>query len=586
MTSPAKVEVAELLNRGLTAFQAGKAPEAEALFLKALSLEPRIGRAHHIMARIRMRQERFGEAEQFARNAVALAPRDPSFHEVLAMALVRTGGANVALEEYREAATRRPDDFGAACGLFTLLAAMGEHEAALEAARAASRLAPESRYLKIQTAALYVKTGEFMTAMAVANDLLAQGEDSAIVHGLAGRCFLELKSAAAAVASFEKALARAPGVFEYHAGLSAAHHRADESGKARQVTKSCLTRWPVYTVASPRAKARVLVLSVLTHGCFTNPSNQRRAFTPANTIGQIPEGRFTFHRFLVDHPDPVAAAREIDPVDIVFNNIANAEVAQEAGFTAVVREIVDALGVPVINAPEAVARTSRRGNAEIIPANLDILFPRTVLYSFDRDDPGGLAGAIAADLSFPILIRRTASHFDDKIKFADDLTKLEHVLTECRESGWPAFYAIEYITEQFRPGCYRKLRCALISGQFYPSFADFSEHWNVHRMEVESAFMKAHPDLMDQERAFMDDPAGYIGAENIEKLEALARLTKLDFLGVDFNLQEDGSMVIFEANPAMRVLQSRLVPDFPYLASRCAEIQRAFEAMIANKARG
>ena len=84
----------------------------------------------------------------------------------------------------------------------------------------------------------------------------------------------------------------------------------------------------------------------------------------------------------------------------------------------------------------------------------------------------------------------------------------------------------------------------------------------------------------------MEDPAGYIGAENVGKLTALAPLTGLDFLGVDFNILKSGSVVIFEANPAMRVMQNRLVPDFPYLAGPCEEIHRAFEDMILNKARG
>ncbi|MBE9557344.1 MAG: tetratricopeptide repeat protein [Proteobacteria bacterium] len=580
-----KDQIRVLLDGGLAAFRGGKLDKAEELLRQALLHEPRIARAQDMLARVYFLQGRYAEAGPHARHAVALAGGAAPYHETLAQILVAGGEAAAALTAFREAAAASPDDFKTLFGLACLLMAMGRQDEALEFLERARRIQPESVAVRQRIAGCYMATSRYKEALALVNELLTGDGRNAKLHDMAGRALLGLKDPASAVDAYRNALQSDDGAMGYHTGLSAALFRAGRASDAQRATAQFLTRFPSHSRKAVNPEAQVLVLSAQSQACFTKPRTGSNIFANSNTIAQIPADRITFHYMYINHPDPVAVARSLAPVDAIFNNIANAEVAQQYGYTEIVREIVDALGARVINSPEAIARTTRRGNAKTIPENLDIVFPQTVDFNLAAGNLEEIADEIDGKFRFPVLLRRLYSHFDQTVPLAADRAALDLSLRKFHENGVQEIYVIEYRTEPFRPGVFRKMRCALIDGIFYPSFADFSEHWNVHRLDAETAFMKANSELMDEEKAFLEKPADYIGEENIGKLEALARLLDLEFLGVDFNVLRDGELVIFEANSSMRVLQSRLLDVFPYFAGPCETMQDAFERMLLRKDR-
>jgi hypothetical protein len=60
-------------------------------------------------------------------------------------------------------------------------------------------------------------------------------------------------------------------------------------------------------------------------------------------------------------------------------------------------------------------------------------------------------------------------------------------------------------------------------------------------------------------------------------------VAKLDFFGVDFNVLDDGRILIFEMNPAMRHSFEH-AQNFPYLIPHAQRITDAFQAMITSRA--
>ena len=307
-------------------------------------------------------------------------------------------------------------------------------------------------------------------------------------------------------------------------------------------------------------------------------------FITGNSLTEVPADRNTYHFTYIEHPDLLAAASALGPIDVIFNNIASGEHSIKKGWGLKIREFAEKLGIPVINEPEAVERTTRATNARIIPGNTDIIYPRTILYDLSAESTQRITKRIAETVRFPMLIRRPHTNKDTDVAFVADEPALAEALDYYRGKGVDEIYAIEFVTEEFRPGIYRKIRCAIIDHVVYPVRVDFSTHWNVRRQAEDSALSKANQDLMDSEHAFLADPVAYLGAKNIARLEALGRLHDLDFLGVDFNIVGDGDMVIFEANPAMNCIEERQVRDFSYFADYWERVLIAFEDMIVKKA--
>ena len=98
------------LNLGALAAERGKAPEAEAEFLEALALEPRLVPALLDLADLYRSLGRDLEAEAPLRRAVAAAPDDADAHYALALWLVRQKRLADARAEVREIARQRPGD--------------------------------------------------------------------------------------------------------------------------------------------------------------------------------------------------------------------------------------------------------------------------------------------------------------------------------------------------------------------------------------------------------------------------------------------------------------------------------------------
>ncbi|MBE9558280.1 MAG: tetratricopeptide repeat protein [Proteobacteria bacterium] len=574
------------MNEATAAFRAGELDGAKVMLGKALARAPRIPGAHDLLARIALEQGRPADAITHSQRALSLGGENPMFHNTLVKAASEAGALDAALGEYERLAGQHPASFGAAYGRAMLLLEAGRTDDAIAEFQRSLTLRPDDAAAGLGLVKAYERAYRFADAAEIAKELVAAGAKDVALHISLGRSLFALKNAVGAVSAFRKALELDEHNISALSGLSAALGAGGQVGRAKAVARRLFERVPVYTRQSAKPEADILVVTALRDDYFPQPKQGASVFAPGNAISQVPPRRMNFHQVYLSCPDILEAVRAIGPLDAVYNNVATAEIAAKFGLADRVKALAEALGLPVINPPDAVAKTSRQGNSEWIPASTDLIFPKTVRYAAGMGNLAQIRAAIEAEFSFPVLLRGVYGHHDTDIVLAHDLPGLM-VGIQRFAAAQLDFYAIEYCTEEYSPGIFRKIRAAIIGGKFYPTHIGFSPNWNVHRAPEdldEIAFMKSRPDLMASEESYLRDPVGYIGAENIAKLESVARRVGMDYLGIDYCLRRDGRIIIFEANAAMNAVHANRTGDFPYLAGAADDILDAFETMFLRRA--
>ena len=94
-----------------------------------------------------------------------------------------------------------------------------------------------------------------------------------------------------------------------------------------------------------------------------------------------------------------------------------------------------------------------------------------------------------------------------------------------------------------------------IDGVLYPLHLAVSTDWKVHYF---SADMARHAAFREEERRFLRDMPGVLGARAMRALERVCAALALEYGGIDFALAPDGAVLLFEANATMA-----LVPPAP-----------------------
>lgn len=239
--------------------------------------------------------------------------------------------------------------------------------------------------------------------------------------------------------------------------------------------------------------------------------------------------------------------------------------------------------VPIINHPDRVLAAARDSNDRRLNAIAGVTFPRTV--RFHRE--GMATEAVVARIgemgfAWPIIVRETGTHTARTVALAHDDAELTRYFAA---SDGEAFYLIQYIDERIDGGRYfGKKRIFCIDGRLYPVVSHIDRIWNV-RGDNRLTVMRENPWMLEQEKRYLADPAGAIGAGNWRILERLHDLVGLDFFGVDYTVREDGTLLIYELNASMRHSNAHS-RNFPYMQPYIDRITAAFGEMIQRKIGG
>ena len=99
--------------------------------------------------------------------------------------------------------------------------------------------------------------------------------------------------------------------------------------------------------------------------------------------------------------------------------------------------------------------------------------------------------------------------------------------------------------------------------------------------------MRAHPETIAESLRIVLDPERCLGADCMRTLEAIRDRMPLDFFGIDFDVDDAGQVVFFEANAAMNLLRGPnepkdvALPDAPFDRIKAA-FRRAVDRRIGG----
>jgi len=368
-----------------------------------------------------------------------------------------------------------------------------------------------------------------------------------------------LGNTAAAADAYGAVLAIRPDQVNAHLGLATLHERRGAPELARRHRAQAYARprtWR-YAYHGDAAPLRVLLLASASGGDMVS-----NLFFDERTV-----------QLSIVLVDSVRRIDDVPQADLVFNAIGDAD--RSAASLERARTICAGLAVPVINDPSAVARTGRADIMQRLGALDGVRVPRT-----ERFARAGLhADALTArGFTFPLLLRAPGHHAGmhfARVPTAGDLAAVAATLPD------DDCFAIEFVDVRNAAGEVRKYRVVAVDGCLSPVHLAIARQWKVHYFSADMASNAAH---RAEEARFIADLPAVVGLSGMRALEAIVATLGLDYVGIDFALDADGRIVVFEANATMAVYYPPDEAMWAYRRPPIDAVVGAVRAMVAARA--
>ncbi|MFM0505137.1 hypothetical protein [Paraburkholderia caffeinilytica] len=266
--------------------------------------------------------------------------------------------------------------------------------------------------------------------------------------------------------------------------------------------------------------------------------------------------------------------QQLPAYDLVFNAIGDADIA--APLAGRLARFVSRCVRPVLNPPDAIARTQRHHTASLFDGLPDVQVAPCIRSETAPVSPAALGALLAAGgIDFPVLARPAATHGGDGLTLCESLAALE----PWRAAQTEVCYLTAFRDYRSADGFYRKYRIIFVDREPFPYHLAISPHWMVHYY---SADMEPHPWKLEEERRFLDDPHAVFGERVMRAIAAIGTRLDLDYGGIDFTVLPDGQVLVFEANATMLAHFER---ETGALAHKNTYVQRIVDAFERTMSR-
>ncbi len=255
--------------------------------------------------------------------------------------------------------------------------------------------------------------------------------------------------------------------------------------------------------------------------------------------------------------------------DVVVNFVSDAD--QGRAVLPQAEKLVATLGLPVINPPAKIRRTTREGVADLLKDIPDCRMAKIARVPAGEGVPQGL-------FKGTVLARPAGTHGGDDFEKFDDVAAAEKFI---RESPDEDHYLMDYIDYASADGKFRKYRFIFVGGQILPYHLAIGNGWKVHHVTTD---MFETPWMQEEEKAFLAAPEKVFTEKHTAAMNKINAAMGLDYFGIDCGLDKQGNLVVFEANAAMLVHQQN--ETMPYKIPYVAAIRQAFQEMVAKRAKG
>lgn len=573
----------DILEQASRALAAGRAKEALELCRSEAGRRAPAARSETVTA---LALEKLGETKTAAETAARALRRkecDAPCLELLGAYYERCGDKEKALECLRRATGLAPEvgELWRQRGQLELqLERYEEAAASLEKALAT---APESLLALNDLSTAYVRLEKYDAAAEAVRRLIErQGRADPRTRLWLAKILLAGDKPAEALPEFRRSLMQEPNLRDALSGLAISYNKLEKPQVARQVANFMVQRHPMYTIESRGpVQARVLVFEQIASQMWKEKRYGKQAYAMMNTIAGLPPEGLELRHVYVDHLSADQLLEHCFTSDVVFNNVCNGEMLVMHKDLGKLKTAVAESGVPIVNHPDRVINSTRENNYNHFKNDQRFVFPKTRSYLVEKDKLNRIAELIRQEFPLPVILRTPTTHMGTSMALVEND---EDLLKQLSKFIGRYTYAIKYHECRFRDDIFWKFRACYIGGDFHPIRIDFKRDWNVHRFDDATKLMLDDESLRKEELAYITDAPGYLGEETMACLETINRKLKLDFLGIDFAFGADGRLVIFEANPAMNVLEYRRMKDFPYFEPGAREVEKSFRRMLLSRA--
>jgi glutathione synthase/RimK-type ligase-like ATP-grasp enzyme/lipoprotein NlpI len=445
----------------------------------------------------------------------------------------------------------------------SLLAALGRMEDAKLAFIDILRMLPTHFGALNEFGALLTRTGAVAAACRVYAEAISHHPDNPIAHVNLANLLLRASKYDEARSHYEAALERDPDNANAHQGLGAVFSDLGESAAARLHFDRGFRHHAVSTLPYRGVKAPVPLVQLVSSGGGNIPM----ASILDDTVFQISV-------VVADYLDPSAP---LPAHEVILNTIGDADLCMPALRAA--RRLAKRTAMPVINDPSAIMKTGRVANARRLRGIPALVTAQT--HPMRRGvlaGPDGPAMLAKRGIGFPLLLRspgyHTGRHFV-LVAAADDLA------AAIKSLPGDELLVIRYLDARGNDGNARKYRVMLIGGELFPLHLGISRDWKVHYFTSQTS---ENADHRREEARFLEDMRGVLGNKAISALERIGQILGLDYAGVDFGMNGNGDLLLFEANATMIVARPDLDDRFAYRHKAVDRIVEAFVGMIERKA--
>jgi tetratricopeptide (TPR) repeat protein len=407
-------------------------------------------------------------------------------------------------------------------------------------------------------------TGYRTAARSAYTEAIRRHPNQPMAHVNLGNLFLEAGELAAAREHYEAALCIDAQFAEAHRGLGNLLAELGQEEAAAQHQR--LGHWDRHPTELPyRGEAEPVSLLLLTSG--------RRGDVPIRHL--LDDKIFRTFVVLPNVYDPDAPLPEHQ---VVFNAIGDADLCQQALDRAVT--LIDRTFAPVINAPAAVLATGRAANARRLADIPGVAAPTIANFPREALSAADACQALAhRGLEFPVLLRAPGFHNGQHFLLVENASQLPGALDELPGDS---LTAIQYLDARGADGRYRKYRVMMIGGWLYPLHLAISANWKIHYVTADMAENAGH---RAEEAKFLENMPGVLGPRVMAALAEIQNMLGLDYAGIDFGLNSQGEVLLFEANATMTVLQPELDRRWDYRRTAVQRVEEAVRKMLVATAR-
>ncbi len=383
----------------------------------------------------------------------------------------------------------------------------------------------------------------------------AKAHQSPIVYVNLGNTYLDTNEPELARKHFERALELDAGQPEAHQGMSYVFARlGDERAAALHrdagFRERAVATLPYRGTGTPiRA---VLLVSALGGNVATSEFLDERTFATT--------------RIFVDY----YREKALPEADLIFNAIGDSDQCADA-LARAVSLLAGSVPARVINAPEYVQRTGRVAVSKLAAGIPHLVSPKMAVATKS-------ALAAAPPFAFPFLVRapgfHTGMHFS-RVRDEEDLASALAALPG------EDVIAIEFLDARGADGSYRKYRAMFVGGRLYPLHLGIASDWKVHYFNSD---MAVDAEYRSEEQRFLADMPAAIGGPAVAALRALAERLGLEYAGIDFGIDPDGNVLLFEANATMVIPSRETNQDLAYRVPYQQHVIEAVRDMLVRSA--